>query len=59
MIVCPYKNIGTGKCLDCQIEHGYHGCARYKYASVRGIGNTPEYVGVMDQGRLLELNKFE
>jgi hypothetical protein len=52
---CPYKKIGTGKCHDCQIEDGYHGCARYKYANVKGIQSVPEYVGRLDHGRLLEL----
>ena len=53
---CPYKRIGIGNCNDCIVGENYKGCARYKYAGVRGIDNTPEHVGVLDQGRLLELS---
>jgi hypothetical protein len=53
---CPYEKIGIGLCRKCLCGSSYHGCARYKYADVKGIHNVPEYVGVLDHGRLLELS---
>lgn len=53
---CPYRSFGKGICHDCFVDPGaYGGCARYKYANITGPHNLPDYVGVLDQGRLLEL----
>jgi hypothetical protein len=52
---CPYENIGNSHCHDCVVGDAYGGCAIYKYSNVRGPQNVPEWVGVLDQGRLLEL----
>jgi hypothetical protein len=53
---CPYTKIGTGACRKCLCGANYAGCARYKYSNVRGPENTPDFVGVLDHGRLLELS---
>lgn len=57
MTDCPYKKLALGKCKGCKIGDSYLGCARYKYADVKGIHNVPECVGVLDHGRLLELKE--
>jgi hypothetical protein len=52
---CPYWKMAVGTCKNCTIEESYEGCAIYRYAGVTGIFNVPDYVGVLDHGRVDEV----
>lgn len=55
MNMCPYQSMGNGICKTCPAGDAYPGCARYKYANVQGVRGLPDYIGILDHGRVLEL----